>query len=158
MFFYKECKDFKECSVLFIKNTKERENVAFFWKECKWTCAQPCSAGWWINSHECRFFKIFFHCQLEHFVMLLERYYEILRQEMDFCLLATERICSILGPKCCDATSILIINNLFLQDLFGLDNGDPPVSALTNELQSLSLIRPNVSISTASLQVKILFF
>ena len=45
-------KNVKECSVLLIKNGKERENVAFFWKEHKRTqerCvllkrlfAQPC--------------------------------------------------------------------------------------------------------------------
>ena len=31
--FIKNIKEHKERSVLFIKNTKERENVAFFWKE-----------------------------------------------------------------------------------------------------------------------------
>ena len=33
--FIKNVKECKECSVLFIKNGKERENVAFFWKERK---------------------------------------------------------------------------------------------------------------------------
>ena len=31
--FIKKVKERKERSILFIKNTKERENVAFFWKE-----------------------------------------------------------------------------------------------------------------------------
>ena len=33
--FIKNVKESKECRVLFIKNAKERENVAFFWKERK---------------------------------------------------------------------------------------------------------------------------
>ena len=35
--FINNVKECKECSVLFIKNAKERENVVFFWKECKIT-------------------------------------------------------------------------------------------------------------------------
>ena len=77
---------------------------------------------------------------------------------MSFRLLATKKILSMLEPECSDAASILHTNMLFLKDLFGLDDGDLPEAALSNELQSLSLIQPNVSISTASLQVKIVFF
>ena len=33
--FIKKVKEPKECRVFFIKNLKEHENVAFFWKECK---------------------------------------------------------------------------------------------------------------------------
>ena len=92
-------------------------------------------------------------------MLLLERYEEILQRQMSFRLLATKKILSMLEPECSDAASILHTNMLFLKDLFGLDDGDLPEAALSNELQSLSLIQPNVSISTASLQViKIVFF
>ena len=92
-------------------------------------------------------------------MLLLERYEEILQRQMSFRLLATKKILSMLEPECSDAASILHTNMLFLKDLFGLDDGDLPEAVLSNELQSLSLIQPNVSISTASLQViKIVFF
>ena len=91
-------------------------------------------------------------------MLLLGRYKEILQRQMSFRLLATKKILSMLEPECSDAASILRTNMLFLKDLFGLDDGDLPEAALSNELQSLSLIQPNVSISTASLQVKIVFF
>ena len=50
MFFYKERKRTKEHTVLFIKNVIERENVAFFWKECMpnpgfWTPAERSSGS-----------------------------------------------------------------------------------------------------------------
>ena len=77
---------------------------------------------------------------------------------MAFRLLATEKILSMLGPECSDASSILNTNILFLKDLFGLvHDGDHTVAALSDKLQSLSLKQPDVSISTESLQVKIFY-
>ena len=97
----------------------------------------------------------FSHSLLEHCLLLLERYDEDLRRELAFCLLASERILAMLGPVCTDAASILHTNMLFLKDFFGLHNGYDPVAALSAELQSLSLTQPNVSMASASLQVKI---
>ena len=74
---------------------------------------------------------------------------------MSFRLLATKKILSMLEPECSDAASILHTNMLFLKDFFGLHNGYDPVAALSAELQSLSLTQPNVSMASASLQVKI---
>ena len=96
----------------------------------------------------------FSHSLLEHCLLLLERYDENLRREMAFRLLASERILAMLGPVCTDAASILASNMLFLKDLFGLHSGYDPIAALSAELQSLSLTQPNVSIASASLQVK----
>ena len=39
--FIKNVKECKECSVLFIKNAKERENVAFFEKNAKERMPNP---------------------------------------------------------------------------------------------------------------------
>ena len=75
---------------------------------------------------------------------------------MAFRLLATEKILAMLGPECSDASSILHTNILFLKDLFKLgQDGNQPVAALSDRLQSLSLMQPNASISTESLQVNI---
>ena len=100
----------------------------------------------------------FSHSLQEHCLLLLERYDEDLRRELAFCLLASERILAMLGPECSDASSILNTNILFLKDLFGLgQDGNQPVAALSDKLQSLSLKQPDVSISTESLQVKIFY-
>ena len=75
---------------------------------------------------------------------------------MAFRLMATEKILSMLGPECGVAASILHTNMVFLKDLFGLaHDGDHAVAALSDKLQSLSLMQPNASISTESLQVNI---
>jgi len=92
--------------------------------------------------------------------LILGKYMDLLRRNVAFSLLATDKIFNILGPECTVAESIVQTSKKILTDMFGLKEGDSkedPIAAVRDQLQSLELKKFHRDLIGASLKVRLSF-
>ena len=82
---------------------------------------------------------------------------DLLRRNVAFSLLATDKIFNTLGSDCTVAESIVQTSKRFLTDLFGLKeegSKEDTVEALSDQLQSLELQKSQRDLIGESLKVR----